>query len=133
MTIEELMVNLHEIYIREDKGDEEHWNRECGLIREALEAIQAELASQYNIEKPVARGGAGIVIKVSDRTLQVPRALKIPRPGDQGKLDSVKSEMQTLTLLRHQHITPIYTLGEVAVSGLQYPFFVGSSPFRVGK
>jgi hypothetical protein len=81
---------LKEIYLKNKHGEEE-WNQEEPSLRKILRALQKELDGWYEIDSPINRGGAGLVIKVRDLRLAMAtpdtgesmktfRALKFPRP-----------------------------------------------------
>jgi len=122
-TFEDTLENLY----RKEDGSLEVYKKEDKLIKKVFMQISKEFHQQntYEIIKPIGRGGAGIVVKVKDKRLNLDRALKIPRPRDE-RLDSVKNEINYLNKLRHDNIISIYTLGEVNVDGYQfpYPYFV---------
>jgi HD superfamily phosphohydrolase len=113
---------MQDLYRHED-GDLENFDSEIILLQEALEKIEADL-DQYELDKPLGRGGSGIVIRVRDRRLDLPRALKLPRPRGSQMLDSVKQEMSHLVKVRHQNIIALHTMNEVPVDHFLYPYFV---------
>jgi serine/threonine protein kinase len=119
----DLLKALRLMYVDED-GDDGAYRQEETTLREAIEAVARELAGWYDIEEPLGRGGAGVVFKVADKRLGLPRALKLPRPKESVIRDSVKREMEQLVRVRHQNVISIHTLGETLVQGAPYPYFV---------
>lgn len=113
---------LQDIYRKED-GDLKAFDSEIVILQEAIAGIASDL-EQYVLEEPLGRGGSGIVIKVRDRRLDLPRALKLPRPKGDQILDSVKQEMAHLVKVRHQNIIALHTMNEVRIGSIVYPYFV---------
>jgi hypothetical protein len=56
------------------------WLQERESLVNAVESIDRSLQPRYKIVRPVNIGGTAIVLEIIDTHLQVPRALKVPRP-----------------------------------------------------
>ena len=117
---------LKEIYKNED-GNTEAYESEQPILDKILKKIEEEgLKDIYDFVEPKGRGGAGIVIRLRDKRLDLDRALKIPRPKGEELVDSVKNEIEHLTKIRHENIISVYTLGEVEIPDypVPIPYFV---------
>jgi HD superfamily phosphohydrolase len=148
----EIMINevfwgkLKHIYLKHEGGDEE-WKQEEPALQKILPAIQAELNGWYEIDAPINRGGAGLVIKLQDLRLaravkdiegSTPtyRALKIPRPildREELLIALLNKEAAFLASLTHSNVIKIYAFGIVPVEFAQktsgnkkyeYPYYV---------
>jgi len=117
--------DLKLLYDKED-GNTNAFDSEFPVLDCALHAIADELKDSYTLGKPLGRGGAGIVIRVTDERLKTDKALKLPRPRQEDLVDSVRNEAEHLVKLRHDHIIRVYHLSAVPISGykLPYPYFV---------
>jgi HD superfamily phosphohydrolase len=117
--------DLRRLYEKED-GNTNSFESEFPVLENVLHAIADELKGSYSLVKPLGRGGAGIVIRVTDEHLQTAKALKLPRPRQEELVDSVRNEAEHLKKLRHDHIIRVYHLSAVPISGykLPYPYFV---------
>ena len=67
--------DLKLLYEEED-GNSKSFEMEFPVLENALQAIAEELKGSYTLGKPLGRGGAGIVIRVTDEHLQAEKALK---------------------------------------------------------
>jgi HD superfamily phosphohydrolase len=108
-------------------GTTKAYESEQPILDKVLKKIEEEeLRDIYDFVEPIGRGGAGIVIRINDKRLDLDRALKIPRPKGENLVDSVKNEIEHLTRIRHENIISIYTLGEVKIPDypFPYPYFV---------
>jgi HD superfamily phosphohydrolase len=117
--------DLKKIYEDEDKNLDS-FTAERPVLELALKAIAQDLDRSYSIVEPLGRGGAGVVIRVTDKHLQIERALKLPRPRQEDLIDTVRNEAEHLKKLRHDHIIRVYHLSAVPIAGytLPYPYFV---------
>lgn len=117
--------DIKEIYENED-GNPMQFELELPVLKNVIEAIRKELEGAYSIGRPLGRGGAGIVIRVTDEHLQTDRALKLPRPRQEELVDSVRNEADHLKKLRHDHVIRVYHLSAVPTDGykLPYPYFI---------
>src|SRR5450755_3177772 len=103
------------LYQKED-GNLDAYKAEELALQQALEAIDHELSdSNYSLKEPLGRGGAGLVIRVSDDALKHDRALKLPRPRQEDLVDSVRNEVDHLTQLYHDNLIHVHKLGAVPI------------------
>jgi len=114
---------LREIYVEKDGNDAGIWEIEKPILERAIREIETRLEN-YEFVKPIARGGAGVVIQLLDKTLGLHRALKLPRPRGDQVLDSVKHEIKHLVNIRHENVIALHTMGEIPIDHLSYPYFV---------
>jgi HD superfamily phosphohydrolase len=101
--------------------------REVQALKELLPLIEKKIADRYTIEKRIAKGGAGLILKVADTNLSVSRALKVPRPisGRENLLTTIiTSEISKLKGLSHPNIVQIFLRDEVQFRGTPWPFYV---------
>ena len=120
---------LKQIYFDEDKNFDK-FNKEKPILIEVLNQIVDKLENEYEFDKPIGRGGAGIVIRLKDKSLDIFRALKIPRPIKENIIKALINEREHLTKIRHKNIIAIYSLGDVTIDfselspSKEYPFFI---------
>jgi serine/threonine protein kinase len=115
---------IRDIYVKED-GDSKIFDQEIGSVSDALNAIAEQLGDAFEFDKPLGRGGAGIVVKIKDARLDANRALKLPRPKDDQLIESVRNEIAHLKALRHPHLIRLHALGDVAIKKYpHYPYFL---------
>jgi len=120
----EFLRKIESIYKKEDDNLIDY-DKEKHKIEKILSEIEHKLKSVYAFVEPIGRGGSGIVIKLIDKQLQIPRALKIPRPKTDELIESIKNEIDHLKNLKHDNIINLYALGEVKIDEKDhYPFFV---------
>lgn len=114
---------LKGLYERED-GNLNAYDYEEARLKEVLEKINVRLEDTYKFIEPIGRGGAGIVIRLKDKRLDLDRALKTPRPKKEINeiMDSFKSEIKYLNRVKHENIISIHTLGNVDVKEVIYPY-----------
>lgn len=123
---DEFIKQLENLYIKED-GNNESYNKEKDKVFAILRAIKKEISTIYDFISPIGRGGSGIVIKLIDKHLKIPRALKFPRPKAHELIASIKNEIDHLKNLKHDNIISMYALGEVLVTkdeNEHFPYFV---------
>ena len=92
------------------KNGAEAWAIEKERIPDILAKIEKDVMGRYVLESPINIGGAGIVIKVTDSVLGIPRALKCARPvaGKEPQLnDIIASEIARLIESSHSNIISI--------------------------
>lgn len=109
------------------KNGAEDWKQEKPRVREILEKIEGEVKDGYTFDSPINIGGAGIVIKVIDENLGIPKALKCARPvrGKESLLNNIiASEISRLIESSHPNIISIYYKGEVSIKDTKTPFYV---------
>lgn len=117
--IESLLKRVGEKYEKH-----EDFEKEAGALRKILIAIYDRLNKRYEFIGPLGVGGAGVVLHLKDRELNLDRALKFPRPTTEDIIDSVKNEIETMNRIRHDHLIALHQLGEVPIDKAQHPFFV---------
>lgn len=105
----------------------ETFEKESSVLLEIVGAISEKISNDYDILDPIGMGGAGVVIVLKDKHLNLLRALKVPRPKQHKELfDSVRTERDYLTQINHENIIGIYALGEVEVPTFPHdvPYFI---------
>jgi len=83
--------------------------------------VRDAMASQYDIEKELGRGGMAIVYKAVQESLGRPVALKVLPQGlthDQKLLERFHREARSAAMLNHPHIVTIFDEGEM--NGVHY-------------
>lgn len=103
------------------------WTEEGNGVKLALESVSELLRQRYEIVSPVNIGGTAVVVKVTDKNLGVPRALKLPRPlaGREILLKRIMdSEIARLVECSHPNIVSIYDKGEINLNGVTWPFYI---------
>jgi HD superfamily phosphohydrolase len=109
------------------KEGEEAWKQEKAKINEILSKMAEDINDRYSIESPINIGGAGIVIKVIDKNLNVPQALKCARPvaGKESLLTRIiSSEISRLRESTHPNIVSIFYKGEVVTDNQTWPYYI---------
>ena len=76
--------------------------RELTVLKHSLSRI-GETRDQYRLDSFVALGGSGVVFKLQDLLLDVPRALKIARPLD--GLERLNQKMLESEIARLQELS----------------------------
>jgi len=79
------------------------------------QALRAELAGMYDIERELGRGGMGAVFLAMERQLGRRVAVKVLPPAfsfGQGAVERFKREARTAATLDHPHVIPIYRVSE---------------------
>lgn len=128
---------LKEIYSKHEHGDEE-WAAEEPMLQKIFPEIQKELAGWYEIDAPINKGGAGLVIKVldvrlamataaMDQPLKTFRALKIPRPISEREgllIAMLNKEASFLASLTHSNVIKLYAFGSVKIDNFTFPYYV---------
>jgi serine/threonine-protein kinase len=83
--------------------------------------VERALASAYELDREIGRGGMGIVYRARDRRLKRHVAIKL-LPPELAYRSEIRSrflrEAETAAQLSHPHIVPIYSVDEV--DGLVY-------------
>jgi HD superfamily phosphohydrolase/tRNA A-37 threonylcarbamoyl transferase component Bud32 len=120
---EEFLEKLKKTYLKEDDNSEAFEN-EQEKLKSILTEIEKEISSNYDFIVPIGRGGSGVVIKLLDRQLKIPRALKFPRPKTDELIESINNEIDNLKNLKQDNIINVYALGEVKSNSVAYPYFV---------
>ena len=78
-------------------------------------ALQRALAARYDVEKPIGRGGMGVVYLARERALDRAVAIKVLTPdlsGDAACRRRFLREARTAARLSHPHIVPIFSVDE---------------------
>lgn len=116
---------LKAVYLKED-AEEKPFEQEREILEHVFKKLDEEISDIYDFMEPLGRGGAGIVIKLKDKRLNINRALKIPRPIKIDLIESVTNEIKYLREIRHDNVISIYTLGELEIAEYEhpYPYFV---------
>jgi len=128
---------LKKIYFGHENGETE-WKDEEPYLCKILPAIQEELSGWYEIDSPIDRGGAGLVVRLVDIRLAratagtansptIYRALKIPRPISEREgllIAMLNKEASFLASLTHSNVIKIYTFGTVKVEEFTFPYYV---------
>jgi len=96
--------------------------------RQLLSGLEAALGQQFEIVRPLGRGGMGAVYLARERALERFVAIKVLRPdlasGADGR-ERFRREARIAAQLSHPGILPLHTFGEVR--GLWY-FVMGYAP-----
>src|SRR5437016_5667808 len=101
-SILEILDAVRELYLKKD-GSDEKYREEQPVLTEVLTKLLEKHTGFYRWEKPIGRGGSGVVFLVWDEHLSTHRALKIPRPGKGDLIDSVQNEIDHLKSLQHDN------------------------------
>jgi serine/threonine protein kinase len=88
----------------------------------------------YRVLRVLGTGGMGVVFEAEDPQLQRRVALKVIRPGQAGDVGRRRflREARAAAAIEHDHIVPIYQVGEAAVSGTGVVPFL-AMPFLRGE
>lgn len=103
------------------------WEEEEDTVRGLLAALVEVLAPRYEVEAPINIGGTAIVLRILDLNLQIPRALKLPRPLEGKEIllkRIIESEIARLVECTHPNIVSVFDKGEVHFQGNSWPFYV---------
>lgn len=127
MTIDkEFMDQLAEKYDSLGDGGKS-WEKEKDKIRDILTEVRNNIASRYDIDVPINIGGTAIVIKVIDKNLNIPHALKCARPieGKESLLANIlSSEISRLRESTHPNIMPVFYFDKVRLFDEEWPYYV---------
>ena len=111
----EFFNQLKAIYTKRNLA--EAWDAEETKLRIIVPKVVAAISFNYEIERPLAVGGAGVVSIVRDKNLGLQRALKISRPSP-GKVKLLarllEAESEKLLRLSHRNLIQVYARGLVA-------------------
>jgi len=105
------------------------WDREFKDIQGQLEGLAKHLGDRYGRPSVIAVGGAGIILKVSDRDLNNSDfAVKFPRPipgREKQMTELLEKEIRCLSRIRHESIVRIVGAGWFDVrGGTRFPYYV---------
>ncbi|MBI4649884.1 hypothetical protein HY745_01025 [Candidatus Desantisbacteria bacterium] len=112
---DDFIKQLENIYKKEDDNSDS-FNKEKDKVIAILNAVEKEITTIYDFISPIGRGGTGIIVKLVDKQLKIPKALKFPRPKTNELIESIKTEIENLKSLKHDNIINIYALGEVSIT-----------------
>src|ERR671931_2612820 len=82
-----------------------------------LQAVQRALAGRYVLDRPLGRGGMGMVYLARELRLERPVAVKLLPPATAAQpaaRERFLREARTAARLSHPHIVPIFSVDEVA-------------------
>jgi WD40 repeat protein/tRNA A-37 threonylcarbamoyl transferase component Bud32 len=82
---------------------------------DTADAFAGQSFGQYELLGQIGRGGMGVVYKTRHKNLNRLVALKMIRlcgPGREPEIQRFRQEAETIALLDHPHIVPIYEVGE---------------------
>ncbi len=81
-----------------------------------LERLREELAADYEVESELGRGGMAVVYRAVERELHRVVALKVLPPGMGGSdmAERFRREARMAAALDHQHIIPVFRVGQAA-------------------
>ena len=122
----ELLEKIKNKYLK-NKNGEESWKNENESVAKLLDEITSRISERYEITDAIGVGGTAIVLKVQDRNLNIPRALKFPRPieGNEDFLASVvTSEISRLIESTHENIVSIYYQDSVKYVDKDFPLYI---------
>src|SRR2546422_1024095 len=108
-------------------GDSLEDQRELQDLRKILQLIEVKLQGRYELLGTIAKGGAGVVLKVKDSNLGVVRALKCARPS-QGKepilVKILASEISKLREMSHQNLVTLFYSDAVEQGDREWPYYI---------
>lgn len=113
-------------YEKLDNGAIE-WEQENETVRNIIINIKKEIREQYDVIEPLGVGGAGVVLKIYYKNLEVFRALKFSRPRLEKESLFAKiivGEISSLRQAINPNIIEIYSQGSVILVGENYPYYV---------
>jgi tetratricopeptide (TPR) repeat protein len=103
---------------REPTVDFAHTLLDPAARRVAPEGLALHLLPErYALEQEVGRGGMGLVVRVHDKVLDRPLALKVLHERYKGRPDLARrflDEARIVGLLQHPGVAPIHDLGQLA-------------------
>lgn len=104
------------------------WEQEGQLAGELIQRIREDISSTYDpIIDDIYMGSTALVWTVQDRRMNVPRALKMPRPRPTRLpkiIRVIRDEANKLKSLNHHNIIRIYWENEVSLNGRDYPYYI---------
>jgi hypothetical protein len=95
--------------------------RDVGGVANLERVIRESIGSQYEIQRPLGRGGMGAVFLAKEIELGRLVAIKVLPPlmtFDSGFVDRFRRESRTVAALDHPNIVPVYRVGEVALADM---------------
>ncbi|MGA2329794.1 MAG: protein kinase [Bryobacteraceae bacterium] len=133
----ELLDSLRRLYAEpRENEDKAELHVELAQLERILPQIATQLASKYEFDTAIDRGGSGVVLRVVDvnlsnvletRDRKVYRALKIARPiEDRQKLLNalILKELKTLAALTHSNVIKLYYANSIIDGDLSRAFYV---------
>ncbi len=80
-----------------------------------LATLRHDLASDYDVEKELGRGGMAVVYRAVEKELQRTVALKVLPPGTGGQMaERFRREARMAAQVAHPNIIPVYRVGQAA-------------------
>ncbi|MCX6345187.1 MAG: protein kinase [Armatimonadetes bacterium] len=103
------------------------YQAEKPILNVVLKAVGEKIRSRYTFLDPIGVGGTAVVIKVRDRLLDLPFALKCSRPV-QGRepllAEIMRNEISKLLTMRHPNIVQVHYHSKIRADGREFPFFI---------
>jgi HD superfamily phosphohydrolase len=125
--LDALVEDIKRCYLTQ--GLQSEWSSEGPSVATYIRAIGKDrrVRNDLELEKCLGVGGAGIVLRCVDKSINMQRAVKLPRPKRPGltrRVELLREEAHKLQFLHHENIMPIYYQSEVKVGSEDIPFYV---------
>src|ERR1035441_2235859 len=117
---------LKAIYLA-DKNLVDAWPDEEAELLRVIPRAAEHIAFNYELVKPLAVGGGGVVSVVRDKNLSVNRALKVARPSPGKKkllARLLQGEASNLVRLSHPNLIQVFAKGVITTGAEDIPFYV---------
>jgi serine/threonine-protein kinase len=106
-----------------EQGDDESFGITEFEKKQYYEKVRKEEDNKYSLQGKIGAGGMGAVLKVIDKDLQRPMAMKVVKPSFRTNEDVIKDfirEAKITGLLEHPNIIPVHELGLSEETGLYF-------------